>query len=142
MSRSGYSGYSEDYDGPALSPWHGAVYQTFKGKRGQAFLREALATLDSMPEKRLIPDSLHDPVAGAYCTLGIVGASRGIDLKALECAEASEVAKAFGISHALAAEIMFENDEGGVWNGPDTPEARWSRMRAWIEAEILEGQPS
>lgn len=133
MSR---SGYSDECDGPELNLWRGAVNQAIKGKRGQAFLRESLAALEAMSSKRLTTDSLHQPASGEFCTLGVVGANRGVDLKALEYAEPKEVAKAFGISHALAAEIMYENDEG--WNYPNTPELRWERMREWIKSEIIE----
>ena len=142
MSR---SGYSDDCDGWALIRWRGAVNSAIKGKRGQAFLREALAAMDAMPEKRLTTDSLHEPTTGEFCTLGVVGAARGMDMKPLELFEREGIAEGFGISMALAAEIMFENDEGGYYwsyhNGPETPEARWSRMRSWIESNIKKDQP-
>jgi len=134
MSR---SGYSDDCDGAELNLWRGAVNMAIKGKRGQDFLREALAALDAMPEKRLTTDSLHEPTTGEFCTLGVVGAARGMDMKPLEYSERDGVAKAFDISEALAAEIMFENDDWDSWGGrPSTPEQRWSRMRAWIVAHI------
>ena len=133
MSR---SGYSDDCDGWALIRWRGAVKSAIKGKRGQALLRETLAALDAMPEKKLVADSLHDPVVGQFCTLGAVGAVRGLDMKPLEDADRDVIASAFGISEALAAEIMFENDECYGWRENDTPERRWSRMRAWIESHL------
>lgn len=134
MSR---SGYSDDCDGAELNLWRGAVNMGIKGKRGQAFLREALAALDAMPEKRLTTDSLHEPATGEFCTLGVVGAARGMDLKPLEYADREPIAKAFGISAALAAEIMFENDDYDNWGGrPRTPEQRWGAMRAWVERNI------
>jgi hypothetical protein len=133
MSR---SGYSDDCDGWALIRWRGAVNSAIKGKRGQAFLRETLAALDAMPEKKLAADSLHDQVEGQFCTLGAVGAVRGIDMKPLEEADRDVIANAFGISEALAAEIMFENDERYGWMENNTPERRWSRMRSWIESHL------
>jgi hypothetical protein len=138
MSR---SGYSDDCQGRELNLWRGAVNSAIRGKRGQAFLREALAALDAMPEKRLIPDSLHEPASGEFCTLGVVGAARGMDMKPLEYSERDGVAQAFDISEALAAEIMFENDEHtsyAYWKNPETPEQRWSRMRAWVANQIGE----
>lgn len=64
-------------------------------------------------------------------------AARGMDLKPLEYSEREGIAKGFGIAPALAAEIMFKNDEaGGYWN-IETPEQRWSRMRAWVASQIL-----
>jgi hypothetical protein len=141
MSR---SGYSDDCSGGELNLWRGAVNQAIKGKRGQAFLRETLAALDAMPEKRLTTDSLHEPETGQFCTLGAVGAARGMDMKPLQYSEREGVAKAFGISEALAAEIMFENDEASSYwpcNYKDmTPERRWVYMRAWVVARIV--QPS
>lgn len=161
MSR---SGYSDDCEGWALIMWRGAVKSAIRGARGQAFLREALVALDAMPEKRLVTDTLHEPSTGEFCTLGVVGAARGIDMKPLESAEREGVAKAFGIAPALAAEIMFENDErydsfnyvtaeicGPIQPGhpeygrhertrrvdnPREAEVRWWRMRAWIERNI------
>lgn len=131
MSR---SGYSDDCDGPELNLWRGAVNAAIKGKRGQAFLREALVVLDAMPVKELITDSLNEPEKGAYCVLGAVGAARGMDLAPLEDTEPRHIAKAFGISLALASEIMWEND--AEWSNTLTPEHRWSRMRGWIDGNI------
>lgn len=137
MSR---SGYSDDCDGRELALWRGAVNQAIKGKRGQAFLREALVALDAMPEKRLTTDSLHEPETGEFCTLGAVGAARGMDMAPLQYSEREGVAKAFGISPALAAEIMFENDDHDSWClRPGTPEQRWERMRAWVASQIING---
>lgn len=138
MSR---SRYTDDCDGSELNLWRGAVNSAIKGKRGQSFLREALAALDAMPEKRLTTDSLRDQVSGEYCTLGVVGFARGINMEPLQDADREPVAAAFNISPAMAAEIMFENDEAGRFysraSETETPEQRWSRMRAWIAARIL-----
>lgn len=37
-----------------------------------------------------------------------------------------------GIARSMAAEIMFQNDEG--WDAPrdETPEHRYERMRRWV----------
>lgn len=131
MSR---SGYSEDCDGGALNLWRGAVERSIQGKRGQAFLREALAALDAMPDKKLTTDTLHEPATGEFCVLGVVGAARDLDLASLKYAEREGVAKAFGIAPALAAEIMYTNDED--WHQTSTPERRWSYMRNWIASNI------
>ena len=117
--------------------WRGAVASGINGKRGQAFLSEALAALDAMPDKKLTTDSLHEPAAGEFCTLGVVGAARGLNLADLEYSEREGIAKAFGISTALAAEIMFENDDQDEWGGPSTtPENRWANMRRWIVGNL------
>lgn len=132
MSR---SGYSEDIDDNwKLIRWRGAVASSLKGKRGQAFLREALAALDAMPEHKLIPNDLQAPCG--VCTLGAVGAARGLPLAEIDADDHETVAGVFGIPHALACEIMWENDEGS-WNN-ETPEMRWTRMRKWIVGNIRE----
>jgi hypothetical protein len=159
MSR---SGYSDEY-----SPlWRGSVERAIRGKRGQAFLRDLLAALDAMPEKTLAADSLVT-AEGEFCTLGVLGAARGIDLETLDPDDPEQVAKAFGIAEAMAREIVFENDEhldddyqwvdveicGPMrpWNPEwgrhrrhvrvqrqDGPQRRWARMRAWVVANLRE----
>lgn len=137
MSR---AGYYDDYDGDnwSLICWRGAVTSAIRGKRGQAFLREALAALDALPEPALVPNDL--TVAGAFCTLGAVGKARGADLGAVDTYDHGSLSSLFGISEALAREIMYENDEGSY--RAETPRARWERMRAWIVKHLNEDQPS
>lgn len=161
MSR---SGYSDDCDGPELALWRGAVASAIKGRRGQALLRETLAALDAMPVKKLIAHELaHD---GEYCTLGVVGQVRGIDITKLDPEDREGVAKAFNIAPALAAEIVYENDEafdGFEWVtveicGPmrpyypdysehkktksvrmsieDVDGRRWLHMRNWVAKQL------
>lgn len=136
MSR---SGYTDDCDGWGLICWRGAVKSAMRGARGQAFLREVAAAMDAMPEKSLIPDSLKDS-DGDFCTLGVVGAARGLDMAAIDPDDRESVARAFGIAPSMAAEIMYENDEGGPWaarwGDAETPEQRWTRMRAWVQQQI------
>jgi hypothetical protein len=49
-----------------------------------------------------------------------------------------DLAKHFNIAPALAADIVYMNDEVG-WR--ETPEERWSRMRAWVDGLIRREQP-
>lgn len=42
------------------------------------------------------------------------------------------VAATFDIAPALAAEIMFENDD----YGPESPEHRYGRVREWVASNI------
>lgn len=128
MSRSGYS----DIDGWELVKWRGAVASAIKGQRGQSFLKEMIEALDAMPDKRLIEESL--AVDGDVCAMGSVGQKRGIDMTDIDFNDREEVANLFGISGALAAEISYENDEGG-WR--ETPEQRWARMRRWAEKQLI-----
>lgn len=106
MSR---SGYSEDGDNWSLIRWRGAVNSALRGKRGQAFLRELLAALDAMPNKRLVANELE--ADGQFCTLGVVGKARGLDMIHIDPEDRVTVANTFGIAEALAAEIMYWNDE-------------------------------
>lgn len=129
MSR---SGYSDDYGGWDLVCWRGAVNSALKGKRGQAFLIELRDALEAMPTKRLIADSLQ--TEGEFCTIGVLGAKRGVDMTVLDPDDREAVGKAFDIAPAMASEIVFMNDEAS-WQA-ETPEQRWVRMRDWITSQI------
>jgi hypothetical protein len=136
MSR---SGYTEDYD--EQYPNAGWLYRAnidraIKGKRGQTFLRDLLAALDAMPEKRLISESLVAPEIGV-CAIGSLGQRRGINMDSINPDDAVTVGKVFDIAECLAREVVFENDEG-YFSGRETPEHRWTRMRAWVVAQIKE----
>lgn len=127
MSRSGYT-EDGDYDRWDLIRYRGAVKSAIRGKRGQKLLQDIADALDAMTEKRLIA---HDLVKeGQYCTLGVIGAARGVPLETIDPEDAETVAGTFGIATALAREIVFENDEGSY--AMETPEQRWQRMRKWV----------
>jgi hypothetical protein len=135
MSRSGYTGDCDD--NWQFIMWRGAVSRAIKGKRGQQFLREMLAALDALPERKLVAWELEKD--GAVCAIGAVGKARGVDMSKLDPEDRETVAGAFGIAPALAAEIVFMNDEAGpYWKGPEPPEARFERMRKWIADQIIE----
>lgn len=134
MSR---SGYNDDCGGWDLIRWRGAVNSALKGKRGQAFLAELRDALDAMPDKRLIADSLQ--AEGEFCTIGVLGAKRGVDMAVLDPDDREAVGEAFGISPAMASEIVFMNDEGS-WQ-TETPEQRWVRMRKWVDSNIQQVTP-
>lgn len=129
MSR---SGYCDDIDPWDLIRWRGAVQSAIRGKRGQAFLKEMLEAIDSLPSKRLTKDVLISQ-DGEVCALGAVAAKRGIDVSILDPEDPERVAEVFGISQALAREIVYENDEGG-WG--ETDENRFDRVREWVARQI------
>lgn len=108
MSR---SGYTDDGDGSELALWRGAVHRALKGKRGQQALREIRDALDAMPQKVLIGDSLVT-ADGEYCTLGVLGVARGLDMSKIDPEDWDAVAAKFGIAPAMVREIVYENDEG------------------------------
>lgn len=125
MSRSGYTDDIDD-DPLALGRWRQAVKRSLEGKRGQALLRELIEALDAMPEKELYPGSFAT-AEGEFCSLGVLGVKRGIRMDDLgdedEC-DPDLVASRFGIAPAMAAEIMYMNDEYAV------------QTHHWIDIEI------
>lgn len=158
MSRSGYSDDYGDDDPWALIRYRGAVNSAIKGKRGQALLRELLAALDAMPDKRLVAGELEE--AGEFCALGVVGQARGMNLAAIDTYDVESLGPKFNIAEALAREIMWVNDdhvsetrwvEVEVF-GPLRPwdrrissmnvpnehagSQRWQTVREWVEANI------
>lgn len=130
MSR---SGYSYDLDNWALIKWRGQVASAIRGKRGQAFLRELIAALDGMPEKRLIEGDLVDEDSGAVCALGALGQVKGVDLLGLDSYDHEGLGRAFGIAPQLAAEVMFINDDD---YRHATPERRWQYVREWAVGKV------
>jgi len=160
MSR---SGYTDDMDDQwAHIRWRGAVNSAISGRRGQQALHEIAAALDAMPEKRLTTNDLE--AEGEFCTLGVLGAARGIDLKNVDPDDPEAVADLFNLSPAMVREIVFENDEAvddyvfeeyevcgpmreryPDWEShkrthrvldPKAAEKRWFYMRRWVESNI------
>lgn len=129
MSRSGYDDYDDDN---SLWLWRGAVNSAIRGRRGQAFLREMLTALDEMESKRLIREELEKD--GEVCAIGAVGRRRGVDMGDLDPEDRDRVASVFGIAGAMAAEIVYENDE----SMRETTEQRYARMRRWVVSNIRE----
>lgn len=135
MSR---SGYSDDYDEWRFIMWRGAVASAIRGKRGQAFLYEALAALDALPAKRLIAENLIEGdetlIENAnVCLLGAVGLHRRIDMRGIDPEDYETVAGTFGLTDALAREVMWINDEGVHI---ETSEQRFTRVRKWVVSQI------
>lgn len=162
MSRSGYIDDGENWD---HIRWRGAVTSAIRGHRGQAMLREILTALDSLPEKQLAAGSLAT-ADGQFCTLGALGRTRGLDMDHIDPEDRKAVADLFGCAEALAAEIMYLNDElVDEWDwvevescGPVRPNypdwgqrtrrlrrpkkdaagQRWQYMRDWVAKQITD----
>lgn len=131
MSR---SGYTDDCD--HLELYRANVDRAISGKRGQKFLRELIAALDELPEKRLTQGALE--AEGEVCALGALRRARGLELKgALEQSDWDALGEAFNVAPMLAREVMYENDE---WQRSQTPEQRWERMRKWAESNLRPAQ--
>jgi hypothetical protein len=139
MSR---SGYNDDYDISAVAMWRGQVASAIRGRRGQAFLRDLLAALEALPDKRLIAD--HMERDGCVCATGALGKARGVDMtqidKFIDAEDDDEdvvaywVAEAFDIASPLAREVLYMNDEG--FFGVETDEQRYERMVGWVKSKI------
>lgn len=142
MSR---SGYSDDLDDWALICWRGAVTKAIKGKRGQAFLKEMLAAMDAMPEKKLVKSALVTP-QGEVCAIGSAVVHRGVDIADLKDLDLEDnweyvnhhLAKRLDIAPALVAEIENINDEAWDCMSPITDERRFEIVRHWVESHIKE----
>jgi hypothetical protein len=136
MSR---SGYSEDCDWDANESYlyRANVDRAIAGKRGQAFLKEMLAVLNAMPEKRLAAETIIKN--GEVCAMGAVARARGIDVSDIDPEDdyyhAQELSKRLGIASQLVREIAFENDGDFLWKS-ETPEERFVRVRRWVESKI------
>jgi hypothetical protein len=113
-----------------LVMWRGAVASAMRGARGQAFLTEMLKAMDGLAEPKLIAEELE--VDGAVCAIGAVGKARGISMEGLDPEDSAHVAATFGISEALAREIVYTNDS----YHNETSTQRFDRMRKWIKDEI------
>lgn len=140
MSR---SGYDDDYDGDfnALNLYRANVDRSLAGKRGQAFLKEMLAAMDALPDKKLAAGIMQEQ-GGEVCAIGSVGKARGLDMSNLDRIIenedyerlASAIAKQFGIAECMAREIMYMNDDRGPRD--ESPEQRFTAMRKWVESNI------
>lgn len=135
MSR---SGYSDDFDEYPVELYRQAVHRATTGYRGQHLLKKLLTALDAMPVKRLIADAIQDK-KGQVCALGALDPNApGFE----DDYAADALGKHFGIATSLAAEIMYMNDEYLSWRpNTETPEQRWTRMRAWVKSQILPDEP-
>jgi hypothetical protein len=145
MSRHGYRDDCWDDDNNIhIINYRGAVASAFRGARGQAFMQEMLESMAALPTQELVAGELVGTTMTSYghwgmfevpcaCALGSVALRRGMDVSNLDIEDYTAVAAAFGISEAMAREIMYENDEYGV-----TDAARFSFIRRWIEGELYE----
>ena len=163
MSRAGY--YEDDDDPLALGRWRAQVMSATRGRRGQQFLRDLLASLDAMPEKRLITDelevSLEADVKRAEAWAEITGLPTKDYHKFYKRPETYKdgdvcALGALGRSRGLpVAEINPTNHEqistafdiaeplarevvyiNDECGYGETPEARWVRVRAWVSNQI------
>ncbi len=128
MSR---SGYSEDLDPLDMGRWRAIIASATRGRRGQKFFRDLVAALDAMPEKKLTHGELE--AGGSVCALGALGRHRGVELSKLDTYDYDALGETFNITHQLAQEVMYENDERYC----KTDDERWKYIREWAAEQII-----
>lgn len=116
-------GYSDDLEPLVLGRWRGRVASAIRGARGQRLLRDTLAALDAMPDKRLIAEELR--ADDEVCTLGAVLVAKGFDPDKLDPEDYDSIGNALDVPACLVQEIEYLNDE----HAPSDPERRWAFMR-------------
>lgn len=85
-----------------------------------------------MPDKRLIAGELQTK-DGDVCALGSLAKFRGLGVEEIDPYNREAIAGTFNIAEALAAEIMYVNDD---WGWHETPEKRWQTVRKWVGEHI------
>jgi len=125
-------GYSEDLDPLEHGHWRGMVASAIRGKRGQRLLRDIAAYMDAMPVKALVRGDLVTP-EGDACALGCAFLYRKIAATP-DPEDPEAVAEALDISHVLAKEVAYVNDE---FVGYDDMR-RWTVVRQWIRENLRE----
>lgn len=139
MSRISYSD-EEDYPGQ-FALWNGNVNRSLQGKRGRAALRFLRESLLALPEKRLIANAIARD--GEVCAIGAVLVHRQPDplLQAYELAyletidddeDTTEYAP-MDFPQLVAWAIVSAND---YTFSHLTPELRYEKMLAWVEARL------
>lgn len=136
------SGYSDELDERELAMWRGRVASATRGRRGQKLLRDMLAALDAMPNKRLIPSELVE--GNDVCLLGACGIYRGVaELDKLYPEDHQRLGATFDVAPCLIAEVEYINDEAGSnWPVKETPEQRYERARRWVAENIVDQAPA
>ena len=110
------------------------IAAAIRSKRGQTLLRDLLAALDAMPDKKLIAGDFVRP-NGSCCALGVLGLARGIDPEYLSALgdDYDRTSKSFGVSISLIRHIQNENDHR-LKNA--TQQERWAHVREWVASNI------
>lgn len=139
MSRSGFYEV-DDWDRDlilAIGRVQARIASARRGKRGQAFLRKALAALDQMEDKRLAGGTF-GVSGGCMCIMSSIATETG-KAAAIEgydkyCGEVvcQRLARGFDVAHVLIQDLVWQNDE----IAPSDPVARWVFMRGEIERAI------
>lgn len=114
MSRSGFDNHDGDEGNWGYICWRGAYLSALRGRRGQAFLRELIAALDAIPDKRLIKEDLIQPDSMSVCAMGAVGLARGFTtekMRSIDPEDYDAVSHMFGVNEKIVREVEYANDE-------------------------------
>lgn len=155
MSRFG-GDYDEDFPGQ-WGLYEGARKQAFSSRRGQLNLRRLRDAMLALPEPKLLYSRLADETGGV-CAMGalavqalvdggmerevavaeIAAKSPPIDEYGPDTYEEEQVTvalgDALGLTHIMSVDIAWKND----LHYKETPEERYERVLAWLNAVIRE----
>jgi hypothetical protein len=92
--------------------WDANMERIYCGKRGQKVLRELIAALLALPERRLVADVIQKPETGEVCAIGALAKYRGIDPGEFEDSDDGtiELGEKLGLGFMLSWQIGAEND--------------------------------
>lgn len=145
MSRSGFY-EMDDWDRDsmlAMGRYRARINSAKRGRRGQAFLKSALAALDRMEDKRLAGGTFGVGQDGCMCLMSSIATETG-RASVFTGRDADwdgegmcyALADAFNVAPVLVQDLVWDNDE----NAPRDPAKRWGWMRAKIASAINSGE--
>lgn len=145
MSRYAGDNYDEEWNNQ-WELWQANTLRHFRGRAGQAILRELRDALLALPERKLIHGRLADE-QGAVCTIGALALHRGCSIEKLaamipvdlwdeyEEERATErLGKDLNLRMVMIVALAGENDD--PWR-EETDEQRFERVLAWVESQII-----
>jgi hypothetical protein len=140
--------YGGDFESWMEGQDAGALKSAIKGRRGQRFLQDLLAALDSLPEPELSAGALEDETTGCCCAFGAVRRFRGESSVPLwfdpmdEDVDPHHLAELFDVSQRLAWEVVVVNDTYcGNNNSPGDRRRRFKEVREWAVRNIRTDNP-
>ena len=134
--------YSDDEDWPGqFELWQANCLRSLRGKRGQEELRVLRDALLALPDKRLIDGELVSADGEDVCAIGAYAKAKGLDLQKYDPEDETDaVGIEAGMPRLVAWKVVEMNDmEFGRWDAYPakmTPEKRYEKMLAWVEAQL------
>lgn len=127
----------------------GVIAKQMRSRKGQAFLRELIASLEALPEKRLVNDAVAKD--GCVCGLGAIALRRRVDAGEDRDAVLADLAnvevdvrdgdehvsewaeRELGAQQNVASAIAWTTDAD---EGTITPEQRYERVLSWAKSQV------